>query len=133
RRLPLDVGRDVIEKPGRFAGVVHGEDVGVIERRCDLDLAQKPLGPDRSAEIGSEHFHGYLAVVLQVQGEMDRGHSSLAQRALQAVAVGQRLGEALVLRVHSAPTPCTSNPISSRQLAYLDYITLLRTYHRIIN
>src|SRR5438034_9509814 len=62
-----------------------------LERGRDLDLAQETLGTDRGAEIGSEHLDRHLTAVLQVVGEIDRGHSSLTQRALQAVAVGQRL------------------------------------------
>src|SRR5437588_3693325 len=83
---------------------MHREDVGMIERGRDLDLAQEALGAERYAEIGSQHLHGDLAVVFQVFGEMDGGHPPLAQRALQAVAVGQRLGEARV-REHRLNMP----------------------------
>src|SRR3989441_4119545 len=79
---------------------MHREDVGVIERGRDLDLAQEALSTDGSAEIRSEHFDGYLAAVLHVLGEEDGGHPPLPQQALQAVTVGQRLGEALVVPDH---------------------------------
>src|SRR2546430_6956971 len=89
---------------------MYREDVGMIERSRDLDFAQETLGAERDAEIGSQHLHGDLAVVLHVFGEMDGGHPPLAQRALQAVAVGQRLGEILVpehrLNMRLRPTSC---------------------------
>ena len=88
QRLPLDVGHHVVEHAGRSPGVVHGEDVGVTERGRDLDLAREALEPDRRSELGSQHLDGDLAVVLEVLGEMDRGHAPLAQGAHQAVAVG---------------------------------------------
>ena len=55
-----------------------------------------------------------MAVVLQIQGEMDRGHPPPAQHALQAVAGGQRLGEALVLnhRLNMRPRPAAQPPYS---------------------
>src|SRR5439155_9322041 len=112
-------------KAGCLPGVVHGEDVGVIERGRDLDLAQEALGPDRSAEIRSEHFDGYLAVVLQVQGEMNRGHPPLAQRALQAVAVGQRLRKLLVVRYHRL----NMRPVATARPPADQLAALLRSPH----
>ena len=55
----------------------------------DLDLAEEPLGPERGGELGAEHLHGHLAVVLQVLGEEDRGHAPAPELALDGVAVGQ--------------------------------------------
>ncbi len=97
QRLALHVGHDVVQDACGFAGVVDGDDVGVIERGGDLDLAQEPLGAECRGELGSHDFDGYLAAVLQVLGEMDDGHPPRAERALQAVAVGDGLGEALVV------------------------------------
>src|SRR5207302_1651988 len=50
QRLALDVRHDVVENARRFPGVVHGENVGVIERGCDLDLPQEALGAEPRGE-----------------------------------------------------------------------------------
>ena len=57
-----------------------------------LDLAEEALGAERGGELGAEHLDGDLAVVLQVVGEVDRGHAALAELALDPV--GGRRGHA---------------------------------------
>jgi len=52
----------------------------------DVDLAEKPLGPQRGGQLGPEHFHCHLAMVLHILGEIDRGHAARAEFALEAVA-----------------------------------------------
>ena len=85
QRLTLDVRHDVVEHAGRFPGVVHREDVGVIERGGDLDLALEALRSEPRGEFGSDHLDGHSAAVLQVLGEMNRRHPPFAQAALQPV------------------------------------------------
>ncbi len=53
------------------------------------DLAQEPLGPDHGGQLGSQHLDRDLAVVPQILREVDCGYASLAQLALDAVAVGE--------------------------------------------
>ena len=43
KRLALDVGHDVVEEAAGFPGVVQRQDVRVVQRGRDLDLAQEPL------------------------------------------------------------------------------------------
>ena len=61
----------------------------MLQRRDGLDLAQEPLGADHGGELGLEDLDGDLAVVLEVLGEVDRGHAARAELALDAVAVGK--------------------------------------------
>ena len=77
------------------ARVEQRQDVGVAEAGGGGDLAQEALGAERGGELGAEDLDGDLAVVLEVVGEVDRGHAALAELALDAVAVGQRRGEAV--------------------------------------
>ena len=100
QRLALHVRRDVIQQARCGSGVVDGEDVGVIERGRDLDLTPEALGAQPRGELRSHHLDGHLAPVLQVLGEMHRGHPPLAERALQPIAVGEGGGDAFVLRGH---------------------------------
>ena len=58
-----------------------------------LDLAQEALGADDGGELGAEDLDRDLAVVLQVLGEVDRGHAALADLPLDAVAVAEGGGE----------------------------------------
>src|SRR5438034_571690 len=63
-----DVGHHVEEEPVRFARVVQRQDVGVIQLGGDLDLAEKPFGPDGGRQLGPEDLDRDLAAVLQVVG-----------------------------------------------------------------
>jgi hypothetical protein len=61
----------------------------MLEAGCQLDLAQKALGAEDGAEFRAEHLDGHLAPVLEVLGEIDRGHAAGAEFPLNAVAVGE--------------------------------------------
>ena len=50
--------------------------------------------PRMAGEFGPQHLDGDLAVVLQVLGEVDRGHAARANLPLDGVAVGEGGGEA---------------------------------------
>jgi len=67
--------------------------VGVLEPRGEPDLPLKPLGAERRGEVGVEHLERDVAVVLEVAGEVDGGHSAPAEHALQQVSVAERIGE----------------------------------------
>ncbi len=53
----------------------------------DLDLGQEPVAPDDGRELRMQDLDGHLAAVLQVLGEIDRGHAALTELALDAVTV----------------------------------------------
>ena len=69
----------------------------MVEPGGDLDLGQEPLDAEHGAELGAEHLERDLAVVLEVGGEVDRGHAAGAELALDPVALLQRGGEATVV------------------------------------
>ena len=46
----------------------------MLQRRRGLDLHHEPLGAEHRGEFGLEHFDRDLAIVLEVCGEIDRGH-----------------------------------------------------------
>ena len=60
----------------------------------DLDLGQESLAAENGGQLGMEHLDGDAAAVLEVLGQVDRGHAALAQLALDAIPVGQCGGEA---------------------------------------
>ena len=55
----------------------------------ELDLALEALGAERGGELGMQHLERDRAVVLEVLGEVDRGHAAAAELALEAVAIGE--------------------------------------------
>ena len=67
----------------------------MLESGGDLDLAGESLGTERSGQLGPENLHGHPPVVLQVLGEVHRGHAALAQLPLDAVALGEGSREAI--------------------------------------
>ena len=66
----------------------------MLERRGGLDLLDEPLGAEHGGELGLQDLDRDLAVVLEVLGQVDRGHPALAELALDPVAVGEGRGEA---------------------------------------
>ena len=66
----------------------------MLERRRGLDFHHEALGADHGGELRLQDLERHLAVVLEVLGEVHGGHAALAEFALDAVAVGQRGGEA---------------------------------------
>ena len=77
---------------GGMATVYLAEDLKHKRR-----VAVKVLKPELAAVLGAERFaqdfHRDLAFVLEVLGEIDGSHATLAELALDAVAVGESGGE----------------------------------------
>jgi hypothetical protein len=55
----------------------------------DLDLLQEPVGPDHGCQLRQQYLQRHVAVVLQIAGQIHRGHAALAKLPLDHVAVGQ--------------------------------------------
>ena len=62
---------------------------GCWSRAASLDLAQEALRAERGGELGVEHLERDRPVVLEIVGEVDRGHAAAPELALERVAVGQ--------------------------------------------
>ena len=67
----------------------QADDVGMLQRRNGLDLAKEPLGTDHRGQLGAQDLDRDFAIVLEVLGQVDRGHAALAQLPFDAVAVGE--------------------------------------------
>ena len=93
-RLALDVRHHIEEEAVGLAAVEERQDVRVLQVGGGLDLAEEPLGADHGGEFRPQHLDRHLAVVLEVLRQVDRGHAAGAELALDAVAVGQGLGQA---------------------------------------
>ena len=89
--LALDVGHRKPEPACGLAGVVDGENVGVLETGGEPDLPKKALGAEGGGQLGVQHLQGDGAVVPQVAREVHGGHAATAELALERVAVPERL------------------------------------------
>jgi hypothetical protein len=61
----------------------------VLQTSGELDLAQEALRAERRGYLRVQHLEGDPPVMLEVLGEVDRGHAPAAKLALEHVAVGQ--------------------------------------------
>ena len=59
-----------------------------------FDFEEEAFRAEDGGQVGAEHLDRDLALVLEIVGQVDGRHTTLAELALEAVAVGQRGGEA---------------------------------------
>ena len=58
----------------------------MLEVRGDLDFRQETLGPHDRCQFRLQHLEGYVAVVLQILGQIHRSHPAFTEFGLDAVA-----------------------------------------------
>jgi hypothetical protein len=63
--------------------------VGVVEVGDNFDLVQEALVAQCGRQVRTQHFDGHLAIVLDVPGQVDAGHTPLPQLPLNPVAACQ--------------------------------------------
>ena len=96
--LTLHKWHDVKEETIGFPRIKEREDVGVRKVCCCLDLGQEPFRAHHGGQFWVQDLHSDLAVVLQVLGQVDDGHSTTANLPLDLIAVSEcRLQAFLVL------------------------------------
>ncbi len=83
--LALDIGHGVPEEPARRAGVEDREDVRVIEPGGQVDLTEETLRTQGSGELRVEQLQGDPPVMLEVLGEVDRGHAPAPELTLEQI------------------------------------------------
>ncbi len=59
----------------------------------DPDFVGEPLGAEQRPQLGPEHLDRHLAAVLQIVGQVDRGHPAPAELALDGVPARERGAE----------------------------------------
>ncbi len=87
QRLAGDVRHDVVEQVALRSGGEERDDVGVLQRGGQADLALEPLGADTRGHLGGQHFHHYLPAEPHFLGEEDAAHAAAAELALDAEGV----------------------------------------------
>ena len=84
--LSFDVGHHVKEERVRLAGIEQWEDVRMTEVGGRLDLGQEAFGSDHGGQLRLQNLQRDLALVLEVVGQVDRGHATLTKLTLDGVA-----------------------------------------------
>jgi hypothetical protein len=101
KRVAVDVRHTVVRQSIRLTGREHGDDVGLLQRRGELDLALEPLSADPGRELGAEHFdHDPAAQTRFVSNEHAR-HPATAELSLDGVRPTQ-VGLQLLAQIHEA-------------------------------
>lgn len=75
----------------RLTRINQAQHMRVLQIGDGLDLPQEPLGSDHCRQLRPENFDGDSAMVLEIFGQIDRGHTALTKLPLDAIAVGQGL------------------------------------------
>ena len=80
-----------------------GNDVGVVDRRCELGLAEEslaePVVPGKSAR---EELQRHLALQSQVLGQVHDAHAAATEQVLDAIAGDLCADPGVVADVHGA-------------------------------
>ena len=109
-RLRVEVVHHVVGEAGRFAGAVHGDQVGVADAGEDLRFADEALGGDGGGAVGAEDLDGHAPAQLHVAADEDHAHPAAGQLALDLVVRGQRSPQSLQQRRHRAGPPSSPRP-----------------------
>ncbi len=72
----------------------------MLQTGSEFDLALEPLGTQDRGQLGMQHLQGNRPVMLQVAGQVDRGHAPATELSLEGIRMRQSLGERLLGRGH---------------------------------
>ena len=87
QRLARDVRHDVVQQVALRSGGEQRDDMGVLQRGGQPDLALESLGAHARGQLGRQHFHHNLPAEPHFLGEEDTTHTAAAELALDAVGV----------------------------------------------
>ncbi len=74
----------------------------MLQRRRRRNLLHEALGTQHGGEFRFEHLHGHATLVLEILGEIDRGHTARSDLALDAIPVGESSAQTIRIVAHSA-------------------------------
>jgi hypothetical protein len=84
-----------------LAGIMDGQDMGMLKPRREPDLSEETLGPERGHQFRAQHLERNRPVVSENVGQKHRGHATPSQLALEPVSVRQAGLELLAEVCHS--------------------------------
>ena len=65
----------------------------MLETSCELDLPEKAFGPECGDELGPQELDGKEPAVLEVPGEVHRGHAAPPELALDQVPITEGISQ----------------------------------------
>ena len=83
------------ELSGGVTGIVHRQDVGMLEPGSEFDLALEALGTECSGKLSMEDFQSNRAVVPEVVCQKHCSHATAPKLTLDTVAIGKAAPELL--------------------------------------
>src|SRR3954471_9530248 len=86
----------------------------MLEIRRHADLGEEPVGAEHGAQLGVQEFHRHAALMLEVAGEINGGHSAGADLALYLISTSKSDLELRLEGVHSANLRLGSAEASAR-------------------
>jgi len=89
QRLALDQRHGVVQQLASLAGGEERDDVGVLERRGQVDLAAEAVQAQAGREVGREHLDHYLPAEAGLLRHEHAAHGAASQLAAEHVTVGQ--------------------------------------------
>jgi hypothetical protein len=89
--LTLNVWHYIVEKASRLTGVQQRKYVGMVQTSRVLDFAKKTLSSSSNSKLASKNLQRDWSMVLDIVSEINRGHATVTDSALQAIATGQLL------------------------------------------
>ena len=81
---------DQVLAPVELAGVMDREDVGMIERGCELRFALEAPPGRRVGQIGGEKLDRDGAIELGIRRAIDRAHPAFAKLVIEAICADRR-------------------------------------------
>ena len=81
--------RAVLRTGVGLAGVVHRDDMRVLEPRRELDLPEEALGAQRVGQLRVEELERDRAVMAKIVSKVDSSHTPTPELALDAVPIGK--------------------------------------------
>jgi len=83
--LAFDVGHRIVGQPIEVTRREHGDDVRLLQRRCDADLALEAGGGHRRRQLRREELHHDLPAEAVLFSDEYPGHATAAELALERV------------------------------------------------
>jgi hypothetical protein len=95
KRFAADERHRVPQLASSFAGIVHRQDVRMLEPGSDLNLPLKARWTEGGGQLGVQDFQCNWTVVSQVMSQKYGGHTATSELALDAVAIREAALEPL--------------------------------------
>ena len=103
QRFAFHIGHHVVDQAAGLAGIEQRQDMRVLQVGGDPDLTQEAIDPEHGGELGAQHLHGDVTVVLEIPGAVHGRHAAGAELAIDGVVLREGRLETLPHVGHGVP------------------------------